>query len=705
MKKELDDRSNQLDYAKQQLIKPSVSPFFELIPTVRSGPGSAPINRTSAQESKAVLYRFHKDISFCFPDSIPFSIIPCVLELPESLSDWPNPEQLFRVLTCLLADCGFLFAEVRSAANKQYSAQDFAAMLAPQNQALETVRWTESSFISAAQKRLWKQYALPEAPANQMPLVLKRAEGIAAPNEPDWLRHCVLELFHITKDSTKEYYDVRTRVTNLVSFCQKKWALSETQLTTPILADSQCIQPPVTLLEILNSLSEICSELLERREFEVEILRHSEDMSKEAHRRCKNLCQTQKRLLSPSLLLCCSDTLFRHFRANLLERYRRPEKIPMGGGIKNDTDTLPQYFLLRQSQEYLAAFHINSHIPAMLETLYCKYWSHRRGNQLIQTGFLKLSIENILALSLMEMFCVREEVTYDDSEIPLTLAPVITYVIFHQYDFCATRPLTQVTMRTLLSPIRQPTADRRKGEIELFSRLCEIYAELYGPLYDNSVQAEWDGAFFTYSGYQFPLQKLQQKLGWSGINKTDFPIPLYYKQIYACLNDNQPSLAHDFITRKNQFLDQFHPSQPGESGWKAYQYFYKLLLKNEANCGSCSLLARFQGLLKHPYSQGAIRDFLNEALQQLLGSKSSNEQYKNCQAFCNKYELNDIFSDMSTKEKSASRSCLFQKTDPEVQCCAALEYTMRSILFERCAQRLSQWLLAYISSQANEIAL
>lgn len=67
------------------------SAFQELVPHISAEepPDIKTADMTRAPEK--LLRQFHTLISFQFPDRTPFSILPCILGLPEKLSDWPDP--------------------------------------------------------------------------------------------------------------------------------------------------------------------------------------------------------------------------------------------------------------------------------------------------------------------------------------------------------------------------------------------------------------------------------------------------------------------------------------------------------------------------------------------------------------------------------------------------------------------------------------
>lgn len=671
MSKLLDDHTKKYKKAKQEFNKGTDSEFFELIPRSRVINKAETVKRSDAEKAASMLQRFYTEIAFCFLDCIPFSILSCILTLPEQITDWPSKEKFCTVLTYLLADCGFLFAETRPTL---YPIQDFVAALDQKNLALEEVIGTESSLISEAQRIFWKQYASSNDKQNQAPAALRQLELIAVPEIPDFFRRCLLAVFHIQRTNRDDCGKAWNRPSNLMVYCQQRLGLSSEQLQKTV----QLGETAVSLHDALGVLSDICNELLSKRKSELDMLQHHADISKEAFACYQKSAQLKEQveaaLHTPSFPFF-SEKLPERLKENMAAYYQYDKDFES----LNTSKQIPQRLQCSRFTEQ-AKYPVYGAICQKLGCLYCTYWAKRSGKCFEFSQHLQTSMAHILGISFMEAFCIHDEAAMGLAEPPVTLAPVTAYLIFRQYDFCAERVLKSVTMKTLFSSIKLPTnSEHIQIEIELYTHLCEVYAEFYGTAYNQRIQEQWNAAFFSYSGFlSLFAQNLVAAEQFNGTSLADSPIFFCCKQIFRCLSSNQVPLAHDFLSRQTGQLEHFRPQKKGDPGWAVCAFFQREL-EFYHKTHQHSLVEQFQNFLLYPYSPGAIRDFLCDSWIEL---KKSAQKRK-----CGTYRLNCIETELVQIFPTVKA--------PEIRACAALEYTMRTILMERCRQRLCQWLSDY----------
>lgn len=680
--------------------KTRCSEFYELIPHPKEDRENGAVSRIASKNAAQYLERFHRTICFQFQDGIPFSILPCILGLPEDPAGWPDLEQFRETLCFLLSDCGFLFEEVRPASAGQYALQDQVAALNSKNHTLDTLYWTESSFISEAQRRFWDEYRLPNERLDQLPAQLEQMERLAAFQETEWFRRCGLILFHIMcqADNTEPV----SFSLDFIPACQKELGLSVVllrHLTVSMRNDYGSLDI-VTLESVLDTLFHIWSELWKRHTYEWTKMRDWSHIGRRAYARYQHACritlQLEQELDRPAFQICSSRKLPDLLQKGLRFGARYTGNLPDSSGsealcrlILSEEKDIPQ----RGSSQYLHYDSMQDEIKPTdvkydtvrqeLGRQYAKYWTQRKRMSAHQSKELNLSMDFVLKLSLMEQFCFCDEALTEVSEIPVTLAPVISFLIFVRYDLCMSQALEQVNMNIFFKPARlSRKSDIMKLNLQLFKNLCFLYGQFYGERYTPDVQSQWDAAFLLYSGYR----ELYQEEGNMIDNENILPVPVCFRQVNACLLSNKACLAHNWISRQKGTLDQFDLGHEGEAQWKIYRFFSNVLTDNERSQKE-PLLARFLELLQHPYSFGAIRDLMMELLSELRSGITPEKGGEKKLLDVEKY-LSDGFP---------------QVKDPTERMCAALEYSMRRMLENRCRKRLYHWLTEYFDLQADKL--
>lgn len=145
--------------------------------------------------------------------------------------------------------------------------------------------------------------------------------------------------------------------------------------------------------------------------------------------------------------------------------------------------------------------------------------------------------------------------------------------------------------------------------------------------------------------------------------------------------------------------DCFHPIKPGDVGWEAFQYF-KHRLRMDCESNEDHWLGRFQHFLQVPYTDSSIQEFLEDCLSHIVREFKSQPKQEIYNRLSKKYGLAEIFK---SDTQSAEPYIPNRIKDPGVQCTIVLEYTLRFMLEERCAQRLYNWLTSYIDNKAAVI--
>jgi len=316
-----------------------------------------------------------------------------------------------------------------------------------------------------------------------------------------------------------------------------------------------------------------------------------------------------------------------------------------------------------------------------LEEQYITYWRYCKKREIKRTDELRRSMDFVFKVSLMEQFCVHDVGHNDISVLPITLAPVVSFLAIHQYGDCAERALKQINTKIFSKPARISLAPQMvELTLKLFNGLCHSYAKFYGNRYDRDIQSEWDAAFLVYSGfrelYQVKLKRTKR------IDVDELPNLLCFQQIHNCLLNNRVSLAHNWLTRCNGSLDDFTLTENDGTQLKTYYFFRNMLMENFRKCQK-PWLTQFQEFLQYPYSHGAIQDFLLNCLGdiQMTAQREKGGQRK-----------------LREAEVQMETLCPNIK-DSTVRMCVALEYTMRCILAERCQERLYHWLSEYFDYQ------
>jgi len=676
------------------------SGFLNLVPNDETKAGGKLATKNQNREMLAfrdVLYRM---LSAFLPDGIPCSILASILALPENPDDWSTFSDL---LIMILSERGWSFFEALPTAAGQPPMAGFMAITdaSKPNSVRNEEPWSETKAISEAHKKFWNYYRRLGGQTD-----VKQLEHVADPQTPDFFRRCIIKLLSDRK--TQENIKNANGSDGLMEFYRREWGLSEQQLNTCLGMGGTEVY---SLADVLGKLVEICTKIMDNIYATICEFETPEKLSAEAYSRyCKNKKaqgDLRERLQSKSLLLCNSSKhLSKYIKSSLIEVYEHVDTIkrddnPLsayeesmdcrvrlnGRKSADEASKIPRTFSfswLDTSPETTAP-DLYSTLKVQLCNLFLTYWNRLEESEKISGECLEQNINNVLLLSLMPMFSVREE---DDSEnvadTTVTLAPVIAYSIFCQSCVIKGRvPLKAIPTNSLF-PREEDEKNPAKiaNDIWLFSNLCRSYQHYYGPRYSEEIQEEWNAAFLIYSGfmklYERPELLYQVECELAKMGGIDFPHSPYFRQITECLHANRVVPVHGVFQWVKERIAHFHPQGPNDPGWPAVAALRKML-EDDCKKNPEPWLDQFQQkYLLYGYTRSDMFDFLERCLQSLL-------QPRDYQMFVEQYDLSPIYNN-GAKKYLSSESITW----------ATLEYTMRLMLEERCSKRLYQWVDALI---------
>lgn len=704
--------------------------FLEFAPNAPASIAAQRVNREQQTQIDDVRDGFSDVVFNLLHPSRPFSFLPCVLALPEKIVDWPALKFFQRILLDLLSDHGFLFWEVYPTATGQNSILDFVGMIdkGKQNTSGHQELWTETKMISYLLNELDVQYRqivlLDSILLNMEHSVAKDVAPCAG--ETFQFRSCIANVVDTVLQKGFEakgpfYYEER-----LVSFCKDNFHFTEEQLCRSIPVEDilklrYADKPLNSLGGALSVLSNLCNELVcELNEQKVHL---APTASKETYKQYKDYCSTREQLrleLQPNpVLFYSSKWLFQDIEENLVSWYQHVDSekrdlmkihtpteedidfedqtVRINGKVSADKNkNLPQYFDFSWNELELEQVKDQKYnqIRQQLLDVFKQYLGRCDKHMAAAPKQAEEIINNILAISFMDTFsldCVDESDTAEESmESSISLAPVISYVIFHHcHKQIATGTLNKFSMKILTSQTEPAkTFEDIVNDLILFSELRSAYGQYYGEKYTEKVGNLWNAAFLVYSGHQKLYGNPNLFHSIESVIGTDRMPRIYcFDQIMRCLNANRVSLTHSAVARTGN--PQFPPT-PNNISSEALKYFREKL---EADCNNNSepLLEQYKDFLMKPYSHEGINEFLNGGLKQLFPTPKDMSECEYQKMLCTQHGL---YSQNGVSYRVSYTEALLK---------AALEFSLRNMLEEECAHRLYGWLTDYIDLLCKDV--
>lgn len=704
-----------IEKAKKDLGDSQPVEFIELIRTQEVNEGSPRIE--DDRPAKKTLQEFQKAISFHFSNGTPYSILHFILELSAKSLSFDNNQSSFSafcsdldifqdVLWTILADHGFLFAEARPLAAKQIS-QPQAAMYVEKHNLRGNVSHYEAAMIDDIYQRLQQIYLDYEEKVKKIDkesAILKHLEKIADPDEPDWFRRLLRQIIQ------NGNADLQNMEIDCIEEALEKNLLSEKKLNKhfswPENKEDAIIDHKVqfSLRKALSELSNVCNKYFENYNRDLSMLQHFSDICEEANDRCKELRAVKKKLVnglqSVPLLICHSDYLPTFISENL--------KAYFFDRRKNTVEPDTEIFDLMTS-EYFRFYWLKEQIEEVdkpecenirnkIKRCFLGYCSRQSEDKITPPNFLNDSIINVIAFSISDSFIVDDDADeFSEENVSLTLAPVITYLIFKQHwkkILCERMETISVNLFATMQDAPSTLA-AAENDLWLFDKLKHIYARFYGKRFTDNIQMQWDAAFLVYSGYREYYANPDLLAQIKRHPKINLPSSLYYERIDRCLAANEINREYDLLMYPNDLCDVFHPQVEGDAGWDAFSFLLDRLESNDVD-NEQSILNRFVVFLGNPHVNYEFSDFLDKALNDLLRDTDGNQI--TCKQFSEKYELTKIlFREPAKGGSDIEYFSQLGAKNPETQCKIVLEYTMRFLLRKRCCERLYNWLIFFIN--------
>lgn len=673
------------------------SGFKEILPNRPRESGTHLVSPSQSSKAARVKEKFAQNLS-AYVANTPVSILPCILSLPETADECANPSAFYDVVLWILADHGFLFSEVDTSGEGQYSFVDMSAALDPEAGIRCDLEVTETKLISCIKSALSQHYAGPSEQSEGAPSILAQVENLAKPYCPELFRCCILNAINSRTGSNQKVENTD----QMVLLWQQAWSIPDEILDTEL-------QETCSLRTVLKTLAELCNEGLKLQSDAIRALGTFKCISQEAFACYRDTCNTYQKLYTEidSEFSCVfsSDYLPEYIK-NRLKDWKHVDYRKSGQCSRELPDEFAFDSISCEVNRVSGAHFISirGELCALLHE-HIQQQSVRFSE--IPASAMEAAVQNILALSFMNIFSIDEddEDTGERNEF-VTIAPVVSYLMFQRYTPAKrSMDLKRFPMAVLTSPVKQQMTPEMDTEIivynmNLYARLCQVYKRFYGKQWNDHVQAVWDAAFLTYTGYKSLYKDPRMRYTLKKVLSSEaFPKSAVLEQIHECLLRNRVSLVHGASARNNwnnlfAVFSRFHPEGPGAPGWAAVEYFEELLKRDDAENGDRSQLKKFISLISSRYSHSSIDCFLRESLNILVGiaqDETADAVSIKYHKLCEEIQLLDAFSESNP---SGSYTTYFT---------IALEYTMRFILEEQCCQRLYTWVTHYIDCEGRKI--
>jgi len=687
------------------------SGFLNLLPLDSTKAGSKLATFDQNQEMLNSRENFYRSLSAFLPKGItvdttegitPCSILACILALPEHPDDWSTFSD---PLITLLSERGWSFWEALPTAEGQPPMADFMAITdaSKTNSVRHEALWSETKAISKAQEDFWSYYRRLGAQT-----AVEQLEHVADPQTPDFFRRYIMKLL----DDRQTQEGMKNADDGLTEFNRKEWNLSEQQLNTCFAVDSM---EAYSLADVLGKLGKICKEITEDINAAIRMIETPVKLSAEAYAR---YCESKRartvlteKLESESLLLCSSSKyLSKYIKLNLMDVYEHVDTIkrddsPLSAYVEgvdrkvrlngrksaDEASKIPRSFSLSwlDTSPETTEPDLYRALKVQLCNIFPTYRKRLGKSEKVPGDCLEQNINNILLLSLMPMFSVREDDSENVAETTVTLAPVIAYSIFRQIGAIKGHvSLKEIPTKFLLPSDREEENPAKiANDIWLFSNLCRSYQHYYRTRYSEAIQGEWNAAFLTYTGfiklYECPEILYQVECELTKMDGIDFPHSPYFRQIIECLHANRVVPAHGNRECVRERIALFHPQGPNDPGWSAVADLRQMLEKNCEESSEPWLEQFQQKYLLCGYTPADIHYFWEQCRLNLSIDN---------QAFVDQYDLSPIYN-------SDAKKYLY----PQSITHATLEYTMRFMLEEQCSKRLYHWLDAFIGYTLDKV--
>ena len=297
-----------------------------------------------------------------------------------------------------------------------------------------------------------------------------------------------------------------------------------------------------------------------------------------------------------------------------------------------------------------------------------------------QTSTIYKSANCAVAISRRDSFSFSYE-NSADCNFNITFDPVISYLILKKYKAqILHNGISQVTIDAFLPEgraayhVSSAKEESALNDFNLYADLRAAYSDYHGKFCAEEVRAIWDISFLRCSGYfeksfRFVLDTIEKS---ASLSEDAF---FLLRQIKACSKSNRLiDLARTPLFRQNRMLDRFHPEKPDDQGWKQLSALRNLIEKKET-----SLIAEYQSVITRPYSDHDIIDVIDS----YIDSERSRQ----------------LFEQLHFKEVFPEITPVYDDGSVDLRCTgvirAAIEYTLRTILSERCEERLYHWLKTF----------
>lgn len=634
----------------------------KLIPKLPDQAANSPVSKTHEKECKNFLKDFEQKIQAVSGLKMqPFSMLACILALPEELKDWPDMNTLEEVTSMILSDCGFLFDEVRPIVNGQLQPRDLITTLIPGEDSIsKRAARDESNIISHELKLLYKRYRRADEEGDGKPRILYAMENMV---EADFFRNCIVHVIEegVSENSALELW--RSRVPS-----------EKLNEALEMYGDS------LTIDDVLLELNEIHLDLIKHQNRAYEIFRSEQRISKEAYERFLKTLKNKEALWEKRIVKCRWNELQSELINGLKDVINTGDYY--NGKPRREVIRLHQFNKLEDS--WLNTVDTEKACQGM-QIVFEDYIKAKSGSQVIQ------SIELMNAILKFSCNDVFQLIDMDDETAP-TLAPIITYLIFkNYYRYIKTGKLSEMRINKLFSKARG------KGnallDIAMFERLCEIYETFYGMKCTPDIKREWETAFGLLSGYKDRyFCKREKELEFDNlVENSDRPINPWLSKVESCLAANRTNLLHSSISKRNYYLDHKYKETIDI-------LIEHILAEDPAKKEIDRLLntipdgviwiEEYRRLLLYPYPESSIENLLERCLHHLFIEMEDATLGDKCSFFSKQYNLAQLFP-----------SNMYY---PEMQCGFILEYCLRERLSQQCSARLLNWVDICIEKKNQE---
>jgi len=303
-------------------------------------------------------------------------------------------------------------------------------------------------------------------------------------------------------------------------------------------------------------------------------------------------------------------------------------------------------------------------------------------------GFKKAELNN-LAESMKMIACFstnRDFSVANDKEDDLpTIAPVITYLLFQNYEHKIRKGrLDRISYSRLFWPT--PKGTHAVAALN-FDRLCDIYAKFYKEVYNQNTRREWNIAYSVLTGRKNQCETWDEADDSDSVKIRKSLLHPCYGRVPLFIQLNQPSFLHSSVPR----LCYTNKMLTSTNAVNACEWIRSKIKKSEEHH---EWLSAYCNRLNAFCSKDSMRTFVDSVTRMIFDSvRLKADLYVDISALEQRAMKDSVYQDVLTefcKEYSLREE--FKSIHPHTICLILTEYVLYQELAEQCIRKLNKWI-------------